>query len=419
MHNRPPTSSRTNISRRTFVKASAAALAFPTIVPASALGKDGHVAPSNRIVMGFIGVGSRGHGDMRVLLGRNETQFAAVCDVNRNHVERSKNEVEKRQGAGTCEAYRDFRDLLARDDIDAVGIGTPDHWHAIIAIAACKAGKDVFCEKPLSLTVREGRAMVEATRRYGRIFSCGSQRVLGDHSRIHRIVRGGVIGKPLEAKINIGPPPWRCHLPAEPAPDHLDWDMWLGPAPDAPYHPYRVSRAYNVSGKGWRSWRDYSGGMMTDWGGHIFGAAVFALDMTHAGPRRITPPDGKDYEFLTYEFDNGVRMMHTPGKIRGRLYIRGTEGDTASAQPPRYPVKMPGYQGSGGLAGDFLAAVKSRIKPFRDVEIAHRTATVCHLGNIAYELNRPLEWDPKAERFVNDPEADRLLYRPYRGEWTL
>ena len=261
--------------------------------------------------------------------------------------------------------------------------------------------------------------MVDAARRYGRVFSSGSQRVYHDFHKIHRIVRSGAIGKPTEAWIRIGGPPVNCHLPGQPVPEELDWDMWLGPAPEAPYHPYRCSRAYGISRKGWRSWRDYSGGMMTDWGGHVFGGAMFSLDMEYEGPVRVTPPNGKDVEFLTYEFANGVRMLHRTRGARSNLTIFGEDGDTMKTPPPSRPVPMPGYRGSGGLAGDFLECVRTRKRPFRDVEKAHHTAIVCHLGNIAYELGRPLEWDAETEQFVNDPEADRLLHREYRGDWRL
>jgi hypothetical protein len=321
--------------------------------------------------------------------------------------------VDQRYNNKDCKTYNDFREVLARDDIDAVLIGTPDHWHAIITIEACKRGKDVYCEKPETLTIREGRAMVEVVRRYGRVFSGGSQRVLGDYGDWPRLLWGGAIGQIREVFVDCGGPSGPCDLPPQPVPPGLDWDLWLGPAPWRPFHDTLIHG-------GFRGYRDYSGGGMTDWGAHRFGAAMFGAQVHQTGPVEIIPPDGKDHKLLTYRFANGLLMYH--GGTNDITY-KGTEGEISRQggkhHPVARPVDMPGYKGQGGIFGDFLHCVRTRERPFRDIEIAHRAATVCHLGNIAYWLKRPLRWDPVKEEILGDAEAARWLDRARRAPWTL
>ena len=193
-------------------------------------------------------------------------------------------------------------------------------------------------------------------------------------------------------------------------PPGIDWDMWLGPAPYAPYHPYRISGSFAINGTSWRSWRDYSGGGMTDWGAHKFGGAMFAVNKMEEGPVEVIPPDGKDHKWLTYRFADGLLLYHSPGK--GNVDVVGD----GKPIPPR---PIPKYKGSGGIYGDFLYCVRSREKPFRDIERAHRTCTVCHLGNIVYQLNRPLKWDPVKEECPGDDQANRFLDRARREPWTI
>ncbi len=398
-------------SRRTFLKASAAAaaMAFPYIIPASALGKNGRPAPSERIVMGGIGIGNMGSADQGNFLGHDDVQYVAVCDVRQHFREEALNRVNGHYGNKSCTPYNDFRELLARKDIDAVHIATPDHWHAIIAIAACRAGKDVYCQKPESLTIHEGRAMVNAARRLGRVMSGGSQRVMGDYMGIVQKCWGGQSGSPKEIFVNCAGPSWACNLPGQPVPAGIDWDMWLGPAPEVPYHPYRISGSYNIDGTSWRSFRDYSGGGMTDWGAHHFGGMLFAANKMEEGPVAVIPPDGKEHKYLTYVFADGVKMYHNPSGGH----------DVVCSGPPVAPRAIPQYKGNGGIYGDFLHCIKTREKPFRDIERAHRTASICHLGGIAYQVNRPLKWDPVNEVFVGDEHANRYLDRARREPWTI
>lgn len=398
------------VNRRQFIKAAAATFALPYFIPASALGKDGRPPPSERIVIGGIGLGNMGSLDQGAFLGHNGVQYVAVCDVNRAVREDRQRRVNHHNGNSDCKVYNDFREILARPDIDAVHVGTPDHWHAVMTIAACKAGKDVYCQKPESLTIREGRAMVENARRYNRVVSGGSQRVMDDYRGLVEKCWGGQMGTPKEAFANPGPPSIQCNLPGVPVPDGFDWDMWLGPAPLAPYHPHRVSGSFNIAGNAcWRSWRDYSGGGMTDWGAHHFGGVLFAVNKMEEGPVEVLPPDGKDRKYLTFVYADGMKLYHSPDH----------HVDVNFDGIPVAPRELPKYKGSGGIYGDFVECVKTRQRPFRDIERGHRTITIAHLAIIAYDLNRPLKWDPVKEVFPNDPQANRFLDRARREPWTI
>lgn len=399
-------------TRRGFLrKCAAAAAGLPVFVNARAFGAN------ERIVMGCVGMGGQGRGDMGGFMGFGEVQVVAVCDVVESHRQQAQDQVNRRYGNKDCKAYNDFRDVVAREDIDTIFIGTPDHWHAIISIEAMKNGKDVYCEKPETLTVREGREMVNVARKYGRVFSGGSQRVWGDYNWFHKMIYGGRIGKIQAAWVNVGGPSGPCNYAPEPTPKGVDWDMWLGPAPWRPYHPSLIRG-------GFRGFRDYSGGGMTDWGCHTFGGAMFGCNVHRTGPVEIIPPNGKDVKNLTYVFENGVRIYHGGG-WGGILTFKGSEGEIGQQgdkkgkkeTPPN--VHIPNYKGRGGIFGDFLHCVRTRQRPFRDIEIAHRTATVAHLGNIAYWLNRPLKWDPVKEEILDDPEASRWLDRTKREPWSI
>ncbi len=398
------------MSRRGLLKSAVASIPVPYILTSTALGAGDTPAASERIVMGGIGIGNMGGGDQGAFLGRAEVQYVAVCDVRKDHRERAKGRVDGRYGNKDCAAYNDFRELLARDDIDAIHCATPDHWHGIVVVRACEAGKDVYCQKPESICVREGRAMVDAARKYGRVVSGGSQRVLGDYGNLARKVWAGEVGNLKEVFVNVGGPSKECNLEGQPVPDGIDWDMWLGPAPYAPYHPYRISGSFAINGTSWRSWRDYSGGGMTDWGAHKFGGAMFVADIRDQGPTDVIPPDGKDVKYLTYMFPGGLKLYHSPGK--GNVDVVG-DNQSVPAKP------FPSYQGKGGIYGDFLHCVRTRQKPFRDIERAHKTMCVCHLGLIAYQLGRPLKWDAEKETCPGDDAANRLLDRPRREPWTI
>ncbi|HEY2146800.1 MAG TPA: Gfo/Idh/MocA family oxidoreductase [Pirellulales bacterium] len=406
---------KSSATRRNFLKTAAASVACPYIITSTALGAEGRAPASDRVVMGGIGIGNQGSGDQGAYLGRGDVQYVAACDVKKSKREESKNRINGHYKNNDCKLYSDFRELLARPDIDAVHVATPDHWHAIVVVEACRHGKDVYCQKPESRTIREGRLMVEAARRYSRVVSGGSQRVLDDYGGVAADCWSGKLGKVMEIYVECGGPSKPCNLPGQPVPDDIDWDMWLGPAPWQPYHEDRVSGSYDIaSGHCWRAWSDFSGGGMTDWGAHKFGGAMFAGNVRDQGPIEIIPPDGKDHKYLTYVFANGLKIYHSRGRPNTNV--------TPVPNPSESIVgkQIPRYKGEGGIYGDFIYCVKHRSeKPFRDIELAHRTATVCHLGNIAYELKRPLKWDAKKEEFPDDDEANRFLDRAKREPWSL
>lgn len=438
-------SDKPGLSRRSFLGRAACvgagAVAFPQIVRAGAPGKGGHTAPNSRIVMGAIGVG--GQGTQHIvggiwtpaggLVGREDVQLVAVCDVNAQRLDNARNAVNQRLGNTGCAAYRDFRELLARPDIDAVLIATGDRWHPLISIAAARAGKDVYCEKPASVTIQEALVMRREMRRYGTVFQMGTQQRSATSFRFAcELVRNGYIGEVKEVIVGVGGPATvrDCRLPAQPVPEWLDYDMWLGPAPWRPYHADYVG--------GWMAYRDLSGGEMTNWGAHHFDIAQWGLGMDNSGPVEILPPDGKEIKTLTYRYANGAVMTRDPDRLarecgqgNGLMFV-GTKGKVAVW---RYALKTwPDHLARQHIGpneihlhtvaddnhhSDFLHAVRTRNRPGSDIAIAARSLTVCHLGNITHELGRPVRWNPTEERFVNDAEADRLLARDMRAPWRL
>jgi len=394
-----------HITRRGFLRGAAATLAAPLVVRSSAFGAN------DRITTGIIGLGGPAGG------GAGGTQLLAVCDVRED-------KLRGHRGNKNVAVYKDFRELLARDDIDAVLIGTPDHWHAIPAIEAAKAGKDIYCEKPMSLTIREARAMVNAVRRYNRVFQTGSQQ-RSEYGGVFRfaceMVRSGRIGQLQSINCNVGGPSAECYEPAEPTPEGVDWDMWLGPAPWRPFNQRILG--------GWRAYRDYSGGGMTDWGAHHFDIAQWALDADESGPVEVYPP-GTLTDRLTYVYANGVRVHHGGGGGGGVVFF-GSEGKIAVDRGPLQtwpahlkdkpigPDEVRLYQVRNGHKGNWLDCIRTRQKPICDVEVGCRSVTVCHLGNLCYRLKRPLKWDPVKEEFIGDADANRWLDRPKREPWTV
>lgn len=435
------------LSRRQFLRrtaaATAGAVAFPYIVPGSALGLDGATAPSERIVMGSIGVGGQGRYDMRGLMNATGVQMVAVCDVDAVHRADAKVEVEKfyteKGASGTykgCDGYNDFRELLARPDIDAVMIATPDHWHANISIAAAKAGKDMYCEKPLANSVAEGRAVVNAVKKYQRVFQTGSHERSRDNARYAcELVRNGRIGKLHTIEVNL---PVDNHGPIDnqpvmPVPEGLDYDMWLGPAQ---WEPYTEKRCHFY----FRYILDYSGGEVTDRGAHIIDLGQLGNGTDHTGPVDVAgkgdfPKEGLFNSAMNFKFDfnyaNGVHMVCECKGPRGVRFIGDDgwvfiyiHGGNLEAEPASLLQEVIGpdelHLGrSPGHHNDFVNAVKTRGVCMAPPEAGHRTASMCHLGNIAMRLRRPLRWDPDNERFIDDPEADRMLCAHMRSPWHV
>ena len=405
------TSSR-NTSRRDFLKTAGTAVAVPYVITSTALGNDDVPPASDRIVMGGIGLGNMGSGDQGAFLGRKDVQYVAVCDVRKGIRDNGKAKVDKHYGNSDCKDYTDFRELLSRNDIDAVHVATPDHWHAIMVIEACRGGKDVYCQKPETRTLREGPLMVNAARRYARVVSGGSQRVLEDYRGTVNPCWSGELGTIKSINVNVGPLSQACNLPAESTPPDIDWDLWLGPAPWAPYNAARCSGNFSTNGNSWRSYSDYSGGGMTDWGAHHFGGATFAIDVRELQPNEVIYHDEKDGKYATLQYPNGVQLHHNRPGMQN-MQVEGTPGEKRDAKP------VPSYKGEGGIYGDFIHCVKTREKPFRDIEYAVNSVAVSHLATIAYQLQRSLKWDSAAQHFLEDEEANRLLDRARREPWQL
>ena len=429
------------LTRRSFLKhttcLATSAVAVPYIVPSSALGRNRSTAPSERLTMGAIGIGGQGMHNLRNFLTCDDLRVLAVCDVDTKHRIRAKETVDSAYGNKDCSAYNDFRKILVRDDLDTVLIATPDHWHAILAIEAAKAGKDIYCEKPISLTIAEGRAVADTIKRYGTVYQSGTQR--RSNACFHfavDIARSGMLGRLriLHCYYHNGPtcPPQK----PEPVPEGFDYDRWLGPAPFEAYTPRRCHGSF-------RWLYDYSGGQLTDLGAHFNDLAQWANDSQHTGPveyegRAEFPRDGLFNTPVRFEvvatYADGVKMIYhdetEPGRgPRGNKFV-GTEGwvsvdDTgkvtasSDAIMQKLKVAQRGYEYMMGHHRNFLDCVRTRRVPISDAEVSHRSVTTCHAGNICLRLGRKLQWDPVSERFVNDETANRMLARAARSPWSL
>lgn len=390
-------------------------------------------APSDRVVLGVIGTGDLGarHHIARKLLPNSRVEIAALCDVDDDHSANAATLVLQNRSKRPA-VYRDFRRLLERKDLDAVLIATPDHWHALTAIAAMQAGKDVYCEKPLSLTIEEGRRMAAAARRYNRVFQTGSQQRSDARFRLAcELVRNGKIGKLQRVSTHIGDVEEGKWEEAQTPPPNLNWDMWLGPAPYAAYRPNRCHSLF-------RWYWDYSGGKMTDWGAHHNDIAQWGIGMDDSGPVSVRgegkiSEEGPHEVFLSFQVwyryangvelicqsagENGVKFFGSDGWIfvtRGK--IEASNPDLLKTAPGSLPVSL--YD-SKDHHENFLDCIASRRRCIADVEIGHRSATVCHLGNIAMRLGRELTWDAAAERFVGDETANLMISKPLRAPWRL
>lgn len=427
------------VSRRQFLHRSAlaaGALALPTILPGRLFGQS---APSKKVTIGFIGTGNIAGAHLDTLLGYDDARIVAVCDVDQVHRDAAKTKVDTAYGDTGCTAYRDFRELVARPDIDAVWVCTPDHWHALAAIWAMRHGKDVYVEKPLTLTIREGRALVETAAQHGRIVQTGLQQ--RSSKRFHdaaAFIRNGGLGK-LE-RIEVLIPANNKHVDAtwtpEPVPETLDWDLWLGPAPWRPFH--RHACHYNF-----RFILDHAAGQVTNWGTHYIDIAQWALGMDDAGPTAFEGhgefPDSGLFTAATKVdftcwYPSGVSLRcHTrhDGEFDGNVRFHGERGwldvsrSHLTASAPELVKEATARKGSVKLRvstnhhDDFLTAVRTRQQPIATAEIGHRTTTVCNLGNIAMLLGRRLQWDPTREAFVNDDIANRLRHYAMRSPWGL
>lgn len=433
---------RNRISRRTFIRGAAAAgaaVTLPTIVPACSLGREGYTAPGNRIVMGCIGVGSQGTGDMRNFLRRNDVQIVAVCDVDRDHINRAKSIVDNRYGNSDCASYTYFREVIGREDLDAVLLALPDQWHAIPAIAAARAGLDIYGEKPLSRSIRESRAICDAVHRYGRIWQTGSwQRSLFDFRHACELVRNKRIGKVHLIEVGLPTGSTSDVKQPIPIPDSLDWDFWLGPAPWREYCEFGNNRCH----WDWRWIMDFSGGQLTDWAGHHIDIAHWAMDYDRTGPYEIEgkadyPNEGlwdapTDYR-VTCKYEGDVTIVIGSTSRIGFMGTKwhGEDGwvhvNRAGLDASDKNLLRPEEIGSGDIRlyesndhfQNFLDCVRSRKTTIAPVETACRSVSVGHLGEIAMLTGRTIRWDPVREEITGDPGASALLGRSYRKPWVL
>jgi predicted dehydrogenase len=412
-----------------------AAAAAPNFLPASLFGRS---APSNRLTVGLVGNGLICSSHIGTLLGRaDECRIVATCDVLAGKAEKARDRIESsygkakdsgRRSSGVA-IYATHEELLARDDIDVVFVCTPDHWHAAVSAAAMRAGKDVYCEKPLTLTVREGRVLVDLARRHGRILQTGTQqRSNKSFRKAAEIVRNGWIGDLKLVRTRLGQFPPALPLPEEPVPPGFDYDRWLGPTPWRPYNEKRVKGDY---GGGWRCFLEYGGRKNGDWGAHHFDIIQNALGMNHSGPVEFIPKGYADCRFQTHVYAGGLRVERDDNLAKSMIEFQGTRGtvwvsrdDFLETDPPELAGRaLRGEEvhlyASDDHHTDFFDCVRTRRHPIADVEIGHRSATVCHLNVIAAQLGRPLKWNPQTEEIVGDPVAARLLDRPRRAGYVL
>ncbi len=423
------------ITRRRFVHTLAAAgVAGPAIL---SLPSRARAAANERLTLGVIGVGMMGRGHASRFLGYGDVQIVAVADVVAERLEQGRKQIDdhysKQPDKGayqSCKAYNDFRELLALDGLDAVLIATPDHWHVPMAILAARAKKDIYCEKPLTLTIGEGRRLVDEVRRNNIVFQTGSQQrteFSGYFRTACELIRNGRIGQVKVVRVGVGGPPVPCDLAEESAPDGTDWNRWLGPAPWRGYNEILCPKGIHKHFPLFRNYREYAGGGLADMGAHHFDIAQWALDRDASGPVKIEPPWGDATSGLKFTYDDGVEMFHggpsgcTFEGTQGTIYVdRGKLEST-----PEEIVKTPLSDGDKRLhhaddhGRDWLDSIRARKPPICDVEIGHRSATVCHLANLGYQLRRPLTWDPKSERFIGDDEANSLLNRVPRDPWKV
>ena len=422
------------ITRRGFLSRTAAAagcsLALPAIVPSSVFGAN---APSSRIVMGAIGVGSQGTGDMHGFLSSSEVQMVAVCDVDKGHRDQAKRIVDETYKNTDCKTYLDYRELIGRGDLDAVQLALPDHWHALPAIAAARAGLDIHGQKPFARSIREGRAICDAVHRHGRVWQTGSQQ-RSDYNfrRACELVRNGRIGKVLKIEVGLPTGGGTDVRQVTQVPEGLDWNWWLGPAPWVPYR--------GVCHWDWRWIMDYSGGQLTDWAGHHIDIAHWGMGWDYTGPVEIQgkgeyPTDGLFNVATAYRFDckyadglimtvandqqitHGAKWYGEKGWIhvdRGGLYVE----PAGILKEVIGPGETRLYE-SNDHNQNFLDCVKSRKLTICPAEVGHRSISVGLLGEIAMLTGRKIKWNPETEEIIGDEAASALLGRSYREPWVL
>ena len=425
------------LSRRSFLKSAAAAALLP-----AAMSRGVWAAASERINLGFIGVGTMGRYHLKSFLGRGDVEVVAVCDVVKERLDSAAEIVEQkyadRKASGSfkgVKSYSDFRELLAHGGLDAVVIATPDHWHTIPCLLAARAGKHIYCEKPLTHNVAEGRRLVQEVGKAKVVFQTGSQQrsEFGGHFRkAVEYVWNGRIGKVKTVRIGVGGPAKPCDLPSQEIPPGTDWEMWLGPAPHREYNEVLCPKGVHSHFPAWRNYQEYAGGAMADMGAHHFDIAQWALETDRSGPVEIIPPEKpEEGHGLRYVYENGIVMIHNQfeGDAQGDCVFEGDSGmilasrNGISSRPDTILKEPLGENARHVMASDnhhanWLSAIRDGKETICPAEIGHRSASICHLGNIGYRLARKLKWDPAKEDFVGDADASKELSREPRGEWA-
>jgi predicted dehydrogenase len=432
-----------SISRRKFIQTSIAGAAGLTFLPL--IKGCGPVPANDMIRLGIIGLGRQAMYLMNGFRQIGGVQIVAGADVygiKRQRFEKRMNDFYSEAGQNVkVDTYEHYHQILERDDIDGVVIASPDHWHGVMGVEACQAGKDIYMEKPLTFTIKEGVELVKAVRGNNIVLATGSQQ-RSDRNFQHAVnlVRDGKLGRIEHVYAHVGGPPIPYNLPEEQVPGGLNWDLWLGPNPYVHYnHELNppISLDPPQDEKIWGAWRWYKemgGGFTTDWGAHMFDIAQWALDKDESGPVRIIPAGYGDHKFLTYEYENDVIMTEQPFDEKETKGVRfnGSDGwievsrghfraSDPGMMPPEKEKRDQDVAYETGIPHlvDFVESMRSRRDPIAPVEVGHRTCTTCTLGNIAYELMRPVEWNPASEAFVNDPEAEKFYHRQYRAGYSL
>ncbi|MFC4097331.1 Gfo/Idh/MocA family protein [Euzebyella saccharophila] len=419
-------------SRRKFLKNTAFAAGLVTIVPRHVLGR-GFISPNNKINLGYIGLGKQGGILSRFFTTETQAQIVAGSDVWTAKRDGFKKIVEgyyaEKRGVSNYNGvttYLQYKEMLEDKNIDGIVVATPDHWHAIQSIDAMNAGKDVYCEKPLTNTIVEGRMMVDAAKKNNTVLQVGSmQRSWEKFQKAQEIVSTGKLGEIKKVLVNVGDPARAYDLPAEPTPNGIDWNLWCGPAPLLTYH-HSIAPEVVEKYPDWRDFKETGGGILTDWGAHMFDIAQWCLGMDKTGPvKYISPKDPKAVRGLRMFYENGIEMVHKDFGRGWAVRFIGSEGtmDVSRGFIETTPanILMPNggdpkekFNDRGNHYQNWLTAMKDRSKPLVDVETGHRSATVGNVANIAYELGRTLEWDPVKEKFKGDKEANKLRKRKNR-----
>ena len=419
------------LKRRVFLKKGVAlcatASAAPMILRAETLGLNGRVGPNSRINLAYVGIGMQ-IGAHFGIASRQDVQPLWVCDVKPEARAYGLGEMQKR--GGECKATPYHEDIVNDPSVDAVVVCTPDHWHAAISIAAMRAGQDVYVEKPMTLTIEEGKAMVTACERYGRVLQVGSmQRSNSAFRKAAELVRNGYIGKIKEVMVGLGSFPQPELRAEEPIPEGFDYDRWLGPAP---YEPYSFNRVEGNYGGGWRCYWEYGSRKNGDWGAHHYDIVQWALGMDDSGPVAFYPKGHEGVKYHSYKYSDGVRVIRDHGDRKGHaIRFVGTEGEVMVDRGNRIATTPSDLAGrplkpsdvhlyaSRNQQVNWVECIKSRATPICDVNIGHRTATICQLAGIAERLKRPIKWDPVTEQILGDEYARRWQDRPRRAGYEL